>query len=187
MPPFAQHCPYITADPVAARAAEVTERRLRDLPAGPHRRRGHGAVTALVFWQLHRGRVHDDITVVVAHVGPNGVRGRALDATKAERGEARRGLSTQQQQQGWAAARFAGVRPDPPPAVPDCGGGSQLLQPASPVRSDSSTSDQAASPAKKPMTHTDQPQGDIDLKDTVVKDDPKNANAWSISGPNLPK
>eukprot|EP00662_Eupelagonemidae_sp_cell21_P029505 gene29505-39932_t len=37
------------------------------------------------------------------------------------------------------------------------------------------------------MTSGEQPQGDIDMKDTVIKDDAKSANAWSISGPGLPK
>eukprot|EP01062_Namystynia_karyoxenos_P079043 TRINITY_DN825_c0_g1_i1.p1 TRINITY_DN825_c0_g1~~TRINITY_DN825_c0_g1_i1.p1 ORF type:complete len:490 (+),score=236.57 TRINITY_DN825_c0_g1_i1:127-1470(+) len=40
---------------------------------------------------------------------------------------------------------------------------------------------------KKPVAASEKPQGDIDLKDTVVQDDPKNALAWTISGPALPK
>eukprot|EP01065_Artemidia_motanka_P049873 TRINITY_DN83_c0_g1_i3.p1 TRINITY_DN83_c0_g1~~TRINITY_DN83_c0_g1_i3.p1 ORF type:complete len:482 (+),score=180.10 TRINITY_DN83_c0_g1_i3:75-1448(+) len=40
---------------------------------------------------------------------------------------------------------------------------------------------------KKPMTAGEKPQGDIDMKDTVIADDPKNPLSWSISGPALPK
>eukprot|EP01062_Namystynia_karyoxenos_P079047 TRINITY_DN825_c0_g2_i1.p1 TRINITY_DN825_c0_g2~~TRINITY_DN825_c0_g2_i1.p1 ORF type:complete len:490 (+),score=196.38 TRINITY_DN825_c0_g2_i1:71-1471(+) len=40
---------------------------------------------------------------------------------------------------------------------------------------------------RQPVTAADKPQGDIDLKDTVIQDDPKNALAWTISGPALPK